>query len=444
MPRLFGTDGVRGVANVDLTPELALKLGRAAARVLGKRGRCRVVVGRDTRLSGDMLEGALVAGLCAAGAEVLTLGVVPTAAVAHLVRIYEADMGAMISASHNPIEDNGIKFFTSSGFKLPDEVEDAIEAELDGGGPKVSGGDLRPVRDVAASARELYVQDLLRHKRQTYAGLVVVDAAHGAATSVIEPLLSGLGVAHRVMCSEPDGGRINVDCGATAPKALTEHVLRSGADLGLAFDGDADRLIAVDADGQVVDGDRLLYVLARYLKAIGALPGSSVVATVMSNLGLKEALARQDIGIVQCPVGDRYVLEAMQKNNLRLGGEQSGHIVMLDLATTGDGLLSAVMLMNALAFFAAGLGALVREVKPAPQVLHNVRVARKDAWQEDPAISDAIAWAERRLGEDGRILVRPSGTEPLIRVMVEGRPEPLVHEVATHVATVVASSLGEG
>jgi len=441
----FGTDGVRGVANEDLTPELALALGRASARVLGGDA---VVIGRDTRRSGPMLEAALAAGYASEGVDVTLLGVVPTPAVAHAA----ADRGvpgAMISASHNPFPDNGIKLFAAGGRKLADEAEEQLEAELahllgSGGGDRPTGAGVGAVAVDPGSALSRYA-DALRAAvdGRSLAGLrAVLDCAHGAASAIAPAILRSLDVEVDVVHAEPDGVNINDDAGSTAPEALQHAVRDRGADVGLALDGDADRLLAVAADGTLVDGDHVIAVLAIDRQTRGALPHDTVVATVMSNLGFRQGMARRGIRVVDTKVGDRYVLEALERSGAALGGEQSGHVIQTDLATTGDGLLTALCLLDVVARTGRPLGDLAAEAMTSlPQVLVNVRLARRDSHLVE-RLADDVAAAESRLGEEGRVLVRPSGTEPLIRVMVEAPTEARAREEAETLADAVRRLAG--
>lgn len=418
--RLFGTDGVRGVANLDLTPEIAMDLGRAAARVLGAGERTRILVGRDTRLSGPMLEAALAAGLMSAGAEVVAAGVLPTAGVAYLTQRHAFDAGVMISASHNPVADNGIKFFAADGHKLPDAVEDAIESEMRSERPGPTGEGVGEIRFDPA-LREQYLNHLTQLVRRTYSGGVVLDAAHGAATSVLPLAFSPAARRVAVLCAEADGARINVGCGSTAPEYLTRHYQAFGGTVGLAFDGDADRLIAVDEEGEVCDGDVILALLATWLKARGELEPSLVALTVMSNGGVRDFLAKQGIESVVTRVGDRYVIEAMRKEGIVLGGEQSGHIIFRQAATTGDGLATGILVLSALEETGTRLADFRRRIPHYPQRLRSVRVKDRDAALGHARYQEALAAAEAALGGMGRVLVRPSGTEPVVRVMVEAR-----------------------
>jgi phosphoglucosamine mutase len=432
--RLFGTDGVRGVAGVDLTTDLSRALANAAAAVLGAQ---TAVVGRDTRPSGPELEAAIVAGLTAAGVDVQLAGVVPTPAVAHIVS-QSADMGVMISASHNPAPDNGIKFFAADGQKLDDALEDEVEARV-GNVPYVAAtpGDVDDGHDKVVST---YVEHLLATVPNRLDGLrVVVDCANGSAGAVAAAAYGGAGADVVVINAESDGRRINDGCGATHIEALQEAVLVHNADAGMAHDGDADRCIAVDAAGAVVDGDAILAVLALYLRDRGQLAGDAVVTTVMTNLGFKRAMSEHGITVHETPVGDRYVLERMRSEGAVLGGEQSGHVVMLDHATTGDGVLTGLHLLSRVAETGTTLAKLAAAMTRLPQVLIAVRVDDRAAAMAAPDLVAAIADAERELGTSGRILVRPSGTEPVIRVMVEAPAEATAQQVAQGVAAAVTA-----
>lgn len=438
---LFGTDGVRGVANDDLTPELVFRLGRAAAHVLSEDG-ARFLLGRDTRLSGPMLEAALVAAICSTGGTAIRAGILPTPAVAYLARA-SAAVGVAISASHNPVEDNGVKFFGADGFKLPDGVEAAIEATLERGDLRrptgVSVGRVEEMPD-AADRYIAYVADLADAPA---AGLrVVVDCAFGAAAAAAPALWERLGATVIALNAEPDGRRINVNCGSTCPEVVQAAVRAHGADIGFAHDGDADRVIAVDETGAVVDGDAIMGLCALHLHERGRLPGGVVVATVMSNLGLERALAARGIRLERTRVGDRYVLERMRALGATLGGEQSGHVVFLDHATTGDGLVTAVQVLNVMLRSGARLSELARPIGRYPQVLKNARVAARDGALDHPAVRRAVAAAERRLAERGRVLVRPSGTEPLVRVMVEAEDPVEAEAVAAELIEVITRALG--
>lgn len=442
--RLFGTDGVRGVANVDLTPELAFALGRSGAFVLtnGKK-RPQLVVGRDTRQSGDMLEAALVAGILSVGGDVLAAGIIPTPAIAYLTRVLGADAGVMISASHNPVPDNGIKFFSAQGYKLPDETEDQIESFLaEHNLPRPTGGEVGKKRELDR-ATELYLNHLQQELGTDLSGFnIVVDTAHGAAYQAAPNILKRLGAEVTAINAAPTGTNINVNCGSTYPQMLQHMVKETGADVGLAFDGDADRLIAVDERGHLVDGDQIMAILALWQQEKGLLVGNGLVATSMSNMGLEIAFREHGLKLIRTQVGDRYVLEELQRRGWNLGGEQSGHIINLNYNTTGDGLSTALQLLNVLAEKRQPLSKLAAVVKHFPQLMINVPVKNKDGWQENEQIKAAISKAEQNLHGRGRILVRPSGTEPVIRVMVEGEEEGLLKDLADKIAAVITKQLG--
>jgi len=441
MKNIFGTDGVRGVANRDLTAELAFRLGRAGAYVLSRgNGRGPVVIGRDTRISGDMLEAALKAGLLSAGMDVLEAGVVPTAAVAFLTRELGAVAGAVISASHNPVEDNGIKFFGASGYKLSDEMEEEISALVTGslaGVPSPVGGGLGRTHRVADAA-ERYVEYAARRVPVPACGLkVVVDCANGAAYHAAPAVLRRFLSRVTAVNDRPDGVNINLACGSTHPEAMCRAVVETGADLGFALDGDADRVLACDARGRLVDGDRIMYLLARYFRSRGLLPRDTVVVTVMSNLGLRLALSRDGIDVRETRVGDRYVLEELLQSGARFGGEQSGHIIHLDYNTTGDGILTMLHVLAAVAASGRTLGELASGMERLPQLMTNVAVTDKAAVMASGALAAAVAGQERVLAGQGRVLVRPSGTEPLVRVMAEARDEALLRRVVAELVAVV-------
>lgn len=442
----FGTDGVRGIANKELTPELAYRLGRAGAYVLTKEAdRPTIVIGRDTRISGPMLEAALTAGFLSIGANVIHLGIVTTPGVAYLTTHIGADAGVMISASHNPVEDNGIKFFGRDGFKLRDETELEIEALLDeetDGLPRPTGGKVgTPKR--GEEWTEAYIEHLSQIPTHRFNGLkVVLDCANGAASYLAPTLFRQLGAEVVVTYGKPNGVNINVGCGSTHPEQLQRAVVQEAADVGLAFDGDADRLIAVDHTGAVVDGDHLMCILAAYLKACGRLAKDTLVTTVMSNIGLYKAAAARNIETVQTKVGDRYVMEAMRKGGYNLGGEQSGHIIFLDYATTGDGLLTAVQLLDVMQAKEKSLRELAGMMKKYPQLMVNVAVKQKNGWERNDTIQQAIKDVEAKLEGEGRVLVRPSGTEPVIRVMAEGPDEQLLKAYVEHIAEAVREELG--
>lgn len=442
--KYFGTDGVRGLANADLTPELALAVASAAARVLVSHDashRPLAVVGRDPRVSSEMLEAAVVAGLTSAGADVRLVGVLPTPAVAYLTGHYQADLGVMLSASHNPMPDNGVKLFARGGAKLPDEIEAEIEAAIDAGWsrPRPVGADIGRVT-VDPGGADLYTTHLLASAPTPLTGLkVVVDCAHGAASYVAGELFRRAGADVLVFAGEPDGENINDGVGSTHLAALAGLVVEHGADLGVALDGDADRCLAVAADGSLIDGDQILAICATALQQQGKLVADTVVVTVMSNLGFHHAMAAAGIKVLTTGVGDRYVLEALTRHGLSLGGEQSGHVIFTDAATTGDGLLTALRLSSCLAASGLGLAELAGIVRRLPQALVNVRVADKNVVAGSRAVQVAVAAAEDELADDGRILLRASGTEQLVRVMVEARTQQQADELANRVADVVRS-----
>lgn len=450
MGRLFGTDGVRDIANAGLTPELAFVLGRAGASVLtaGAR-RPRVVIGRDTRISGEMLEAAMVAGITSAGADVVLVGVVPTPGIAYLTRVLEADAGVVISASHNPVEYNGIKFFSKDGFKLPDEVEDEIEARMAGG---FQGGDSLP-RPQGGGVGRVYhdenaVQRYIDHLVGTVdedllAGFhVVLDCANGAASRVAPQVLARLGAKVSAVFACPDGTNINEDCGSTHPDALCRAVVEHGADFGLAYDGDADRVLAADRHGSLVDGDQIMTICGLDLLRRGRLPGKAIAATVYSNMGLMAAFEREGGSVVITKAGDRYVLQAMLEKGLALGGEQSGHIIFLEHNTTGDGILTGLQLLSTVIKSGQDLTDLAAQMERFPQVLVNVRVRSKEGLECNPRIQGEIRRAAEALGREGRLFVRPSGTEPVIRVLGEGRSEAKVRAVVQAVADAIEAELG--
>ncbi|MCX4982866.1 phosphoglucosamine mutase [Streptomyces sp. NBC_00572] len=452
MGRLFGTDGVRGVANADLTAELALGLSVAAAHVLAEAGtfeghRPTAVVGRDPRASGEFLEAAVVAGLASAGVDVLRVGVLPTPAVAHLTGVLGADLGVMLSASHNAMPDNGIKFFARGGHKLADDLEDKIESvyeEHRTGAPweRPTGSGVGRVRDYDEGF-ETYVSHLMAVLPNRLEGLkVVLDEAHGAAARVSPEAFTRAGAEIVTIGAEPDGLNINDGCGSTHLGLLKAAVVEHGADLGIAHDGDADRCLAVDAEGNEVDGDQILAVLALAMRESGALRGDTVVATVMSNLGFKLAMEREGLNLVQTAVGDRYVLESMKESGFALGGEQSGHVIVLDHATTGDGTLTGLMLAARVAATGKSLADLAGVMERLPQILINVPDVDKSRVKTSGDLAAAVTAAEQELGSTGRVLLRPSGTEPLVRVMVEAADIEQARGVAQRLADVVKSALG--
>jgi phosphoglucosamine mutase len=446
MPRIFGTDGVRGLANGHLTAELALDLSVAAARVLADRGefeghRPLAVVGRDTRISGQFLEHAVVAGLAAAGVDVLRLRVLPTPGVAYLTEALGADLGVVISASHNPMPDNGIKFLARGGLKLDDAVEKEIERHLDEEWERPVGGDVGRVTPYATPVGE-YVEHLVSTIDKPLTGLkVVLDCAHGAAHEAGPLALAQAGAEVIAIGIEPDGLNINDGCGSTHLGPLQQAVLEHDADAGFALDGDADRCLAVDHEGNTVDGDQILAVLALGMAETGRLAKDTVVATVMSNLGFVQAMKAAGLGVRQTKVGDRYVLEAMRVSGYTLGGEQSGHVIMSEHATTGDGILTALHVLERMAATGQSLQSLAGVVTRLPQVLVNVPDVDKSRTDEDAVVAAAVAEEEAALGGSGRILLRPSGTEPLVRVMVEASTQDLAQDIADRLAGVVKAQL---
>ena len=449
MGKLFGTDGVRGVANSELTPSLAFQLGRAGAYVLAKGGdhQPTLLVGKDTRISGDMLEAALVAGILSAGANVLAAGVIPTPAVAYLTRLHKADAGVVISASHNPAEFNGIKFFNRYGFKLSDAVEEEIEniilndVELELPTGKDIGTSAAPQAGV-----EEYVEFALSTVKTDLSGMkIALDCANGASSVTSPKAIRALGAEVLVIHNEPDGWNINDGCGSTHMEDLKKYVVDHGCDVGLAFDGDADRLLAVDERGNEINGDQIMAICALDMKKKGTLKKDTLVATVMSNLGLFLTGKEQGIHIPQTKVGDRYVLEEMQKGGYNLGGEQSGHIIFLDHNTTGDGLVSALQLLSVLKESGEPLSFLAATaVTILPQALVNARVKNenKETFSENEEIAAAIRAVEEKFHGIGRVLIRPSGTEPLVRVMIEGPDEEDLRRDAEYLAELITQKLG--
>ena len=447
--KLFGTDGVRGEANVVLTAELAYQLGRAAAFVLKRDSlpdkEAAMVIGKDTRISGDMLEASLIAGICSTGVHVYQAGVIPTPGVAVLTRMLNCMAGVVISASHNPYQDNGIKFFSPLGTKLPDSMEAAIEAVIADGlkdVPSPSGAEIGRVI-VYPEGIERYSDFLQRKVDGDFSGLrVVTDCANGAASFIAPRLLRSLGADVTAVSCTPDGVNINQNCGSTHLEQLQEAVVKHRADVGVAYDGDADRLLAVDQYGRVVDGDRLLLIFGSYLNQQGLLAENTVVITVMSNMGLKIALKEKGIKTLETKVGARYVIEGMKESGAVVGGEQSGHIVFGLDNTTGDGILSSLKLLQILKQSRKTLAQLADEMEQYPQILINVRVKDKHGWEEKAEIKRAIEAAQTELGDAGRILVRASGTENLLRVMVEGKQQEQIERLANQIADVVKVVMG--
>ncbi len=443
MARLFGTDGIRGIANGDLSVELVDRVARAAVHVLAAGARGRFAVGRDPRISGDLLEAALAAGICSAGADVLRLGVVPTPAVAFLASRLEVQAGIVISASHNPMPDNGVKFFAATGFKLPDAAEDQIEGLLDHAPalPRPTGSGVGRILDVADAA-EQYLGHLVGLARGRLEGWrIVVDCANGASSWIAPALWERLGATVVTLNAEPDGLNINVASGSTHPDVIRAAVVAHQADVGFAHDGDGDRLIAADRRGGLVDGDTIIGITALHGLARGGLPERVVVATVLSNMGLEQALRLAGIRLERVRVGDKYVIERMLEIGARIGGEQSGHVVFLDRATTGDGLVTAIELMNVMLDSGKQLDELRSQFRYYPQVALNVRVADPGRWAHDPEIQRALRQAQNWLGSRGRVLIRASGTEPLVRVMAECEDGQIAEEVARGLSELVCRRL---
>ncbi|WP_432403656.1 phosphoglucosamine mutase [Wukongibacter sp. M2B1] len=447
MGKLFGTDGVRGVANTELSCELAYKLGRIGAYILteGKK-RAKILVGKDTRISGDMLEAALIAGILSAGSDAICIGVVPTPAVAYLTRKYGADAGVVISASHNPVEYNGIKFFNKDGFKLPDEIEDKIEEYI------LNSKDI----DFRPSGNEVGKKIKITNAVDEYTDFVkstvdvdltgmkiAIDCANGASYMAAPKALADLGAEIKIVNHKPDGYNINYNCGSTHPEIIQKYVLETGADIGLSFDGDADRLIAIDEKGNIIDGDKIMAICGAYLKEEGKLKNNALVATVMSNIGLEKALKEHNCDIIKTKVGDRYVLEEMKKSGYVLGGEQSGHIIFLDHNTTGDGLLSGLQLISVVKKKNRPLSELASIMKTYPQILKNAKVSNgnKYSYLDDEAIASRIEEIEEIFHGEGRVLIRPSGTEPLVRVMIEGSDEGVLDKYATELVELIEERL---
>ncbi|MGT9031911.1 phosphoglucosamine mutase [Enterococcus faecalis] len=449
MGKYFGTDGVRGIANKELTPELAFKLGRYGGYVLSQHEdisrKPRVLVGRDTRISGEMLEQALIAGLLSVGIEVFQLGVISTPGVAYLTRLQKASAGVMISASHNPAEDNGIKFFGADGFKLVDDQEAEIEALLDAEEDTLP----RPSAEGLGSLDE-FPEGLLKYSQflvQSIPGdladmTVCLDAANGATATAVNRVFADLETDFYTMGTSPNGLNINDGVGSTHPEALAEMVVEKGADAGLAFDGDGDRIIAVDELGRIIDGDKIMYICAKYLAEKKRLKKDTIVTTVMSNLGFHKAVEEIGLKDVVTQVGDRYVVEEMRKNDYNFGGEQSGHMIFLDYNTTGDGMLSGIQLLNVMKQTGKKLSELADEVTIYPQKLVNIRVTDKNGAMEVPAIKAVVEQAEAEMNGEGRILVRPSGTEPLLRVMAEAPTQEKVDYYVDKIAEVVRAEIG--
>mgnify|MGYP001043409117 CR=1 FL=1 len=449
MGRLFGTDGVRGIVNRDLTPELAFNLGKAGTYVLNKeKERPVIIIGKDTRISGDLLEDAMSAGILSMGGNVIKVGVLPTPAIAYLVRHLHADAGVMISASHNTFEYNGIKFFNHEGFKLDDDLEDEIEdiitRDIDING-HITGDKIGRCVEADKKALEYYVQFLYSTAPLDLTGKkLVLDCANGAAYQAAKMVFQKMGATVIAMADEPDGLNINAGCGSTHPEALQHRVLLEKANLGLAFDGDADRLIAVDEKGELIDGDKMLCICAKMMKDTGCLYGDMVTATVMSNLGLHKYL--ESIGVTRdiTNVGDRYVLERMLKTGCLIGGEQSGHLIFLNYTTTGDGILSALQFMKALTLDERTPSQIAGDISLYPQVLKNaaIKEENKRKYERDTEIKKEIKRLEQLMAGEGRVLIRPSGTEPLVRVMIEGKDQKEITKLAEGLARLVTKRFG--
>ena len=443
MSRMFGTDGVRGIANKELTAETAYKLGKAGAYVLTKgTHKPKILVGMDTRISGDMLGSALVSGILSEGAEAICVGIIPTPAVAYLTKKYKADAGVVISASHNPVEYNGIKFFSGEGYKLSDELEDKIQSVIENnfkGVPVPTGSELGR-RIIEEGALDDYIEFAKSTIDIDLTGLkVALDCANGANYRAAVETFRELGADVSVINNDPDGININKKCGSTHPEELMDYVVKKGCDLGLAFDGDADRCLAVDENGKLVDGDFIMAVCAKYMKDHGRLNKNVVVVTVMSNLGLEIALKKEGISLVKTKVGDRYVLEEMLKDGYNLGGEQSGHILILDYNTTGDGLVTALQISSILKKSGKKLSKLTSMMHELPQVLVNAKVPndKKDIYKKDKEIACMISKMEEKMNGSGRVLIRPSGTEPLVRVMLEGENQREINKMAHELADLI-------
>ncbi|XVG96323.1 phosphoglucosamine mutase [Eubacteriales bacterium KG127] len=446
MGKLFGTDGVRGIANIDLTPELAFRLGKAGATVLKKNSKRPVfVIGMDTRISGDLLENSITAGILSVGGNVIKVGVVPTPAVAILTRHYNADAGIVISASHNPFEYNGIKFFNGEGFKLDDEIEAKIESlvlDRDTEIRRSSGDEIGRCIDGSQNALDFYEDFLANTMDRKLDGLkVVLDCANGASYKIAPDIYRRLGAEVTVIGDNPNGLNINEKIGSTHPEKLQQKVVEVGADIGLAFDGDADRLIVVDENGNVVDGDKIICLCAKMLKDSGQLVDDRVTSTVMSNIGFHKFCEKNGISVDVTKVGDRYVLESMIETGSIIGGEQSGHIIFLNHTTTGDGVLSSLQFLKILMDSGETLSELAREVKLFPQVLENAKVANsnKEIFMKDEEIIAAMTEVEKAVSGEGRLLIRPSGTEPVVRVMIEGEDIEIIHKLAVDLADLISS-----
>lgn len=443
MGRLFGTDGVRGVANVELTTDLAYKIGKAGACVLAGELKHKpvIIIGKDTRLSGDMLEAALIAGICSVGADVIQAGVIPTPGIAYLTRLYNCDAGVVISASHNSYEFNGIKFFNNQGYKLPDAIEDEIEKIIFGEveEPEIVTHERIGRVIVKENCLDDYARYLISLGKHLKGKKVALDCANGASYKIAQKVFSELGAEVMPMGNAPDGININSGCGSTHLEALQEFVKKIGADIGFAFDGDADRMLAIDENGEFVDGDKILMICGLHLKRKGMLKNNAIVGTIMSNLGFDLAGKENDINIVRTKVGDRYVLEEMLDKGYILGGEQSGHVIFLEHNTTGDGILTAINVVNVMNETEQKLSDLAKCMKTFPQVTVNAKVTneRKANYKEDPIVKEAILEVEKMFEGNGRVVIRASGTEPLVRVMIEGDNQELIEKKAQEIAKLI-------
>ena len=449
MARLFGTDGVRGEANVTLLPEMAYRLGRAATIYFGKESEEQplIIIGRDTRISGEMFESALTAGICSAGGRAMLAGIIPTPAIAYLARKHKAKAGIVISASHNPFHDNGIKFFGGDGYKLPDSVEDELEAivhqlETDDNYPRPTAEHIGHI-EYRTDLLNQYMEFVISTCKERFEGVkVVLDCANGAAYEAMPKILRHLGATVKVIHALPNGTNINDGCGSTHLESLQKAVLENGADFGIAHDGDADRCLCVDEKVQIIDGDHILVMCAMDMMKDGKLPYNTVVTTVMANIGFHQAIKKAGGRAEITKVGDRYVLENMLKNGYKIGGEQSGHIIFTDFSTTGDGLITALQVLSSLKHSGRKASDLTALMTTYPQLLVNVKVATKEGWETNEAIKKAIAAGDEELGDNGRILVRPSGTEPLIRVMAEGPDQEQLDRICHAIADVVKKEQG--
>lgn len=443
MGRLFGTDGVRGVANVELTADLAYKIGRAGAYVLAGELKHKpvIIIGKDTRLSGDMLEAALIAGICSVGADVIRAGVIPTPGVAYLTRLYNCDAGVVISASHNSFEFNGIKFFNNKGYKLPDSIEEEIEAIIFGEVEEPANMINEKIGSCIekGNCAEDYAKYLVTIGKKLKGKKIAIDCANGASYKIAQKVFAELGAEVLAIGNTPDGININRDCGSTHIEALQEFVKEKECDIGFAFDGDADRMLAIDENGEYIDGDKILMICGLQLKKEGKLKNNAIVGTIMSNLGFDLAGRENDVNIVRTKVGDRYVLEEMLAKDYIIGGEQSGHVIFLEYNTTGDGIITAINVLNVMTATGKSLSELKDCMKSYPQVIVNAKVSndRKATYAEDPIVKNAIAELEKVFEGNGRVVIRASGTEPLVRVMIEGDNQDFIEEKAREIAKLI-------